>query len=180
MGKVCIKYSFSNVEELEKLLEKIRAEAPSDILIEFDSREEFLEVAKLLLKSRDFEQASLTVGFQQQNVERQKGVPLPKARCSEINEEKVYEVVKAIVESRIREGRPYFMMQDVYVAVCGRPLRVYSNKDDYKIAVKLRRAVKRLLPLIGKELHVRFEEDIITYYEGRAGKFRIFKIVVAT
>jgi len=64
--------------------------------------------------------------------------------------------------------------------VDGWPLRVYSNKDGYKVAVKLRRAVKRLLPLIGKELHVRFEEDVITYYEGRTGKFRIFKIVTAT
>jgi len=57
---------------------------------------------------------------------------------------------------------------------------ILRDSDITALAVKLRRAVKRLLPLTEKELHVRFEENIITYYEGRAGKFRIFKIVVAT
>jgi len=154
MGRVCLK--FSGAEELKRLLEKIGDEDFGGMSIEFDGKEEFLEVAS------------------------QAVLQLMAARpCGKIDEERVYEAVKAIVEDKIRKGESYFMMQDVYAAICGRPLRVYANPQDHKIALKLRRAVKRWLPRIEKELRVRFEEGIITQYEGRAGKFRVFKIVAA-
>jgi len=157
------------------------------VTIEFEKREEFCEIVKALLRY-NLQEIKLVVSFRPRAVAevRQQQSELPSTssvknpRCKsveEIDEERVYEVVKAIVESRIREGKPYFMMQDVYIAICGRTLHTYRDKDDYKVAVRLRRAVKRWLPRIGKELRVRFEEDVITQYGGRTGKFKVFRIL---
>jgi len=182
MGKVTVQCSFSSVKELEEVLSKVPG---GTVAIEFETREEFCEIVEALLKRTDVQEVRLVVSFRPRatsEADRQQSVSsdLKNLRCKsveEVDEEKVYEVVKTIVEERLREGKPYFMMQDVYIAICGRTLRTYSNKDDYRVAVRLRRAVKRWLPRIGRELHVKFEEDVITYYDGRVGKFRVFRIV---
>jgi len=183
MGKVTV--PFNDVKELEELLSKISG---GTLTIEFETREEFCEIVKMLLRY-NLQEVKLVVSFRPRAVaevrQQQSELPgtssdLKNLRCKsveEIDEEKVYEVVKAIVESRIREGRPYFMMQDVYIAICGRTLHTYRDKDDYKVAVRLTRTVKRWLPRIGKELRVRFEEDVITQYGGRTGKFKVFRIL---
>jgi len=182
MGKVTVQLSFNSVKELEEVLNKMSGGV---VTMEFERREEFCEVVEALLKRTDIKEARLVVSFRPRVIaeDNKQRNELPNAssdRCKsveEIDEEKVYEVVKAIVESRIREGRPYFMMQDVYISICGRTLHTYRDKDDYRVAVRLRRAVKRWLPRIGKELRVKFEEDVITQYGGRTGKFKVFRIL---
>jgi len=180
MGKVTVQYSFSSVKELEEVLSKMPG---GTVAIEFETREELCEIIEALLR-HDLQEVKLVVSLRPRVVaedsQQQSELPSSSDRCKsveEIDEEKVYEVVKATVESRIREGKPYFMMQDVYAAICGRALRTYSDKDDYRVAVRLRRAVKRWLPRIGKELGVKFEEYLIDYYEGRRGKFRAYRII---
>jgi len=167
MGKLTIQ--FNNVEELIEVLNRIPG---GTITIELE-RKEFCDVMRVLLRRTDLE-VKLIVSLKPTS---QQGESATLGDCKEIDDEKVYEVVKAIVESKIREGKPYFMMQEVYEAICGRTLMIYRSKEDHKIALRLRRIVKRLLPRIGKELNVKFEEGILTQYGERTGKFRIFKIL---
>jgi len=99
------------------------------------------------------------------------------ARTDEIDENRVYEVVKSIVEERLKEGKSFFMLRELYVPIFGRELKIYRNPVDHALSHKLDYVVKKVLDRLSKELNVKFEPFTIHNYMGRIGKFKAYRII---
>jgi len=180
-------YVFKDHEDLKKVFDSFKLTSGSnniDLTIELENADEFREIYKLLQlpEYQGFQPMVIHIRFLGPQYEEDKEKPKRESPLTPsdkviIDEEKVYEVVKTIVEERIRENRPYFMLRELYVPIFGRELKIYGNPVDHRLSHALERSVKRVLARISRELGVQFKEDTIYTYGGKTGRFKVYKIV---
>jgi len=180
-------YVFKDYEDLKKVFDSFKLTSGSnniDLIIELENIDELREIYKLLQlpEYQGFQPMVMHMRFlgpqYEEDKERsRKESSLTSGNMVIIDEEKVYEVVKTIVEERIRENRPYFMLRELYVPIFGRELKIYNNPVDHRLSHALERSVKRVLARVGKELGVQFKEDTIYTYGGKTGRFKVYKII---
>jgi len=181
-------YIFRDHEDLKKIFDSfILTSGPNniDLSIEFESIKEICEICKLfqLNEYQDIQPTVMQVrvlrpqrGIEDKEKSEGKNSLMSGDRVI-IDEEKVYEVVRTIVEERIRENRPYFMLRELYVPIFGRELKIYGNPVDHRLSHALERSVKRVLARLSRELGIQFKEDTIYTYGGKTGRFKVFRII---
>jgi len=178
VGRVVVKsgsqrctFKFSDEQDLKRVLNAVALVASDNVevvvLLERDG--ELGELTKALNPS--FKVAKVTLkptGMQEVAIVEQPG--------SDVDEERVYEVVKRLVAEKLKRREQYLPFRELHVQLFGRELNLRDWRDD-KLARRLKRALKHVLQKVGNELGVQFEEVTVREYNGRTGRFKAYRIV---